>query len=84
MKTKIIVATLAVLTGLAIFYITPIVKFIDAVFDSASGPAIFLLAFIALVVVIGLYAFPSEKGRYINSTEEFIQYKEWDRRTKNG
>lgn len=83
MKTKIIVPLLAVLTGLSIFYFVSIIKFMDAVFDSSNGPAIFLFVFIALIVAIGLFAFPSEKGRYINSTEDFLKYKQWDRRTDN-
>ena len=88
MKTKIIIPALAVLTGLTIvLYSYAIVSFLDSVIDSDNGPAMFFIGLFLCGVVFTATIDRMERKkrqRFTNSTKAFIQYKEWDRRTKNG
>lgn len=87
MKTKTIVAILAILTGLTIVFSGQIVSFLDSAIDSDNGPAMFFIGLFLFGVVFTATIDRLERKkrkRFTNSTKAFIQYKEWDRRTKNG
>ena len=88
MKTKIIIPALSFIFGFCIVYYTDsIVSFLDTAIDSENGPAMFFIGLFLCGIVLTATVDRLERKkrqRFTNSTKAFIQYKEWDRRTKNG